>query len=210
MINLHELYFVLYSVVWNVFLALIPVVLAYVINWGAGRLNFSRTVLVLLGMAWLVFLPNTCYLLTEWRHYLTMMDGQNLYLRSRGNPAITLMLMAYTGFFMLYSGVGLVTFALAIRPLARLARQKGVNLAIIGTPLFILLSVGVYLGLVLRYNSWDLLTRPTDIWVSVIELTARPLLSLFILGFAMVLWAAYAAVDIWIDGYKFRKPSPSR
>ena len=210
MINLHELYFVLYSVVWNVFLALIPVVLAYVINWGAGRLNFSRTVLVLLGMAWLVFLPNTCYLLTEWRHYLTMMDGQNLYLRSRGNPAITLMLMAYTGFFMLYSGVGLVTFALAIRPLARLARQKGVNLAIIGTPLFILLSVGVYLGLVLRYNSWDLLTRPTDIWVSVIELTARPLLSLFILGFAMVLWAAYAAVDIWIDGYKFRKPSPSQ
>ena len=65
-------------IIWNVFLAAIPVVAGYALSLGASRFTIKRRIipwLVWLPLlaVWFAFLPNTCYLLTEWRHFL--MDG---------------------------------------------------------------------------------------------------------------------------------------
>lgn len=156
------------------------------------------------GVAWLLFLPNTCYLLTEWRHYLYTLGKTDLYLRSQQNSAATLLLMVYTAFYFIYSAVGMLAFALAIRPVERLARHLGMISWVWGLPLFGMTSIGVYLGLVLRFNTWDFLTMPDSIWDATTQIAHRPMLAGFVLLFALFLWFAYVAIDIWVDGFKAR------
>jgi uncharacterized membrane protein len=194
-------------VIGNTFLAFIPVVLAQLISWMAGLSRKGPLVyvpLVVAAAAWLVFLPNTCYLLTEWRHFLATLDASDLYLRARMDSAMTLRLMTYTAFYFCYSGVGMLAFTLAIRPIARLTKRYGFNKWVFGIALFVLLSAGVYLGLVLRYNSWDLIARPRKVWASVAGLLSRPKLSAFVIGFGGFLALAYMVIDIWIDGFMGR------
>jgi uncharacterized membrane protein len=193
----------------NLSLALTPVVLAHLIYALLGPV-YSRTgtaskVLGLaLGVVWLFFLPNTCYLLTEWRHFLDTLEFLRLPYRWQTDSGATVDLMMHTLFYMCYSAFGLLTFALAVRPIARLFRDGGADLWVWGFPLFILNSLGVYLGLVLRYNSWEMLTHPSEIWASVASISSRPVLLSFIIAFAGFLWLAYVIMDIWVDGFVAR------
>lgn len=192
---------------WNLYLAGIPVVLAQlIVMLGTLRKKtvLGWTMITVLGIVWLVFLPNTCYLLTEWRHFLIDLDAGNLYLRSRLNTELTLYLMIYTAFYSCYSGIGMIAFTLAIRPLAKLINRSGFNTWVLGIPLFIMLSIGVYLGLVLRYNSWDMMNRPSEVISSITAITNRPLLAGMVIGFAAFLWLSYFALDVWIDGFLSR------
>jgi len=197
----------LYWFVVNNILAFAPVALAYAVQALAARwqhrpaLKLAAAALLLV---WLVFLPNSCYLLTEWRHYLRNVDASNLYLRSRLDSDATLSLMILTAFFACYSVIGILAFTLAIRPIARLVRGEGATPWAWGLPLFLLASVGVYLGLILRYNTWDLLTRPEQVWASVSQLALRPRLSALIVAFAAFLWLVYLAIDVWLDGLAAR------
>jgi uncharacterized membrane protein len=190
-------------VTWNTFLAFIPVTLGWSIYWlrkGAPGRWGPTALAVLLTLAWLAFLPNTCYLLTEWRHYLSSLYRGNLYFQAQLNISATLLLMIYTMFYFCYSGIGMIAFALAIRPMARLVQSEGGTTWVWGLLLFILVAVGVYLGLVLRFNSWDLLSRPQLVWAAILSLAARPVLGAFIVAFAGFLWVAYFVIDIWVDG----------
>lgn len=195
---------------WNLFLAVIPVALASAVV----RLHEARWPRVIrwpaVGialLAWLVFLPNTCYLLTEWRHFLVDLDSSNLYLRARADSQAALLMMLWVVFYFCYSAFGMLAFTLAIRPIARLARQHGLPIPMLAVLLFGLLSLGVYLGLVLRFNSWDLVTRPTSVFASVAALRSRPLLTAFLVTFGVFLWLAYGALDIWVEGFKARRKS---
>ena len=202
-----EHWHLLLRVLWNTFLALVPVLLAQVIPRMALASRRNKAVVVPIVIAtivWLVFLPNTCYLLTEWRHFLHRLDMSDMFLRSQSDTGVTLLLMVYTVFFFCYSAMGMVAFALAIRPIARLARDRGANLWAWGALLFGMVSVGVYLGLVLRLNSWDLAVRPANVWAAVAGITSHPVLCCFLVFFAGVLWLAYAAIDIWLDGLASR------
>lgn len=191
----------------NSSLAIIPVALAYAMLW-VYKLRIRRIIrnpiLLVLGLAWLAFLPNTAYLLTQWRHYLFSVDQQNLVLQSTFNKTAFINLMAISMFYIAYSGFGVLTFALSIRPVERIARSAGATTWFWALPFFIALSLGVYLGLILRFNSWDLVQRPADVWARIAELGGRPLLGLFIIGFGVFLWALYESVDIWVDGLSER------
>src|SRR4051812_24569935 len=65
----------LLSTLWNLALAAIPVPAAYAFASRVRTAKASRSRLpvasaAVLGLVWLVFLPNSCYLMTEWRHFL--------------------------------------------------------------------------------------------------------------------------------------------
>ncbi|MHB1000182.1 MAG: DUF1361 domain-containing protein [Armatimonadota bacterium] len=189
---------------WNTFLAIIPIVFAYLIDITYRSITKSRikTVsLVTLGILWMLFLPNTCYLLTEWRHFLIEIGERNLHVQWQESSRSALSLMIRTLFYLCYSGIGVLTFAAAIRPIVRILKQTEIKLWLIGIPFFILLSLGVYLGLILRFNSWDLFSRPNEIWWSITRLLYRPTLSGLILLFGGFLWLSYIIMDIWIDGF---------
>lgn len=193
---------VLKWVLWNGMLAVIPVVLAYAIGSVAGA-RLPKAVrwglVTVLAPVWFFFLPNTCYLLTEWRHYMFEVDAQNMYLQTQMDPGKFIPLFGMSVFYACYSGFGMITFALAVRPIERAAARVGLPIYLWALPFFVAVSLGVYLGLVLRFNTWDLLTRVGHIWAASVDAFSRPMLCMFILAFGAFLWIAYEALDLWID-----------
>jgi uncharacterized membrane protein len=133
---------------WNLFLAWIPLGLALLCRWAAfsGR---RRTSLALSAL-WLLFFPNAPYLLSDFVHlgHRTPVplwwDG--------------LMLAAFAG-----TGLGLGLLSL---DLIRSAWQElaGRTLSWLGVLTALALSsVGVFLGRVFRFNSWDAFIHPLRI-----------------------------------------------
>ena len=201
------------NVFWNLFLAVVPVILAFVIARGArrDRQNTRHVRWALwgpLGLLWLVFLPNSCYLLTEWRHYLDTVTHSTLVAQAENGGDGRLDFFVVTGFYLVYSGAGLLAFFLAVWPLDRLTRVRLGWLGAVLRPLiFPLCALGVYLGLMQgRFNSWDLVNGSR--FAALLSTSAlvfhRPLLTGLILLFGAVLWLFYAAFDIWMDGIAWR------
>lgn len=195
------------NVLWNGMLAVIPVALAQIVFWLSnmrGSKPIRNILITLLSLVWLAFLPNTCYLLTEWRHFLFWVDVRDPFVSPRLGGPLLEKIVAMSVFYLLYSGFGMLTFALAIRPMKYLACRRGAAVRFWAVPFFIALSIGVYLGLVLRFNTWDLISRPRLVWSALVDLGSRARLLTFIFAFGLFLWAAYEAMDIWIDGLRDR------
>src|SRR5262245_2976541 len=105
---------------WNIFLAAIPVVAAYLLAMGAERWTVRRKLVpwpvwLPLALIWFAFLPNTCYLLTEWRHFLFDPHFTDLRDAAASNRALMLRVAKQGLFFLVYSGIGVLCFALSIR-----------------------------------------------------------------------------------------------
>ncbi len=187
---------------WDVFLAFLPVAFAYAAVWchnESKREKLMQFPFAVSVMLWLAFLPNSCYLLTEWRHFLYSLDSSNMFLRAEADSRWVIVLTFYAAIYFVFSGVGMIAFTLAIRPIARIARIYVPNTWIATVPLFLMLSVGVYLGLVLRYNSWELVSRPGAVWADIVNVGSSPMLVAMILAFGAFLFLAHVAMDIWID-----------
>jgi uncharacterized membrane protein len=187
---------------WNLLLAVIPVVLAYVfVGATRGRWCATRLAMVLaLAAAWLAFLPNTCYLLTEWRHLLFSPRWTSLRETGGWDREAMFRVALLALYFAAYSGAGVLTFVLAVRPVEQWLRNRGGPWLLYAPPGFFLVSLGVYLGLIVRLNSWDLLLQPGRVFGSAVTALMHPLLAATIVAFGAILWALYEAVDLWLDG----------
>jgi uncharacterized membrane protein len=134
---------------WNLTLALVPLVI------GAFLFRRRRTSpLWWLGLAaFLAFLPNAPYVLSDVIHLADDVRA------TRSDAVVIGILLQYAAFFL----AGLLAYVIALGELTRwLAargwdrlRTAGVELAVHAA-----CAVGVYLGRVPRFNSWDLVTRP--------------------------------------------------
>jgi len=208
------------SILWivgNLTLALIPVALAFAIARGLGRdLAALRRIrwglwLPLLAV-WLLFLPNTCYLLTEWRHFLCDIHDRDVYYPVYGlgqyPPAATFGLLGLALFYFAYTGAGLAAFFLALWPLHRLARQHwGRAAGPARATVCLLCALGVSLGLVSRFNSWDIVhpARASAILSTALRTLASPLLLASVCIFAAVLWLLYALFEVGLAGLAARR-----
>ena len=202
------------NVAWNLLLAVIPVALAFAIARGArrdmradGRIRWGLW--LPLGLVWLLFLPNSCYLLTEWRHFLDTLTQSPLFALSRQSREGRADFFVVVIFYLLYSGAGLLAFFLAVWPLDRLTRRRlGWAGAALRPLIFPLCALGVYLGLTPagRFNSWDLLHphRLTGLLATAGTALSRPFLLGLVLSFGAILWLFYAAFDVWMDGMAWR------
>jgi uncharacterized membrane protein len=131
------------GMVWNLFLAWIPLVLALLLL-AAYRRGRSRLELVAIGAAWLVFLPNAPYMLTDFVH---------LGYYHRLYDSIAIGSFAFTGL-----ALGFASLLVVQLVVTRVAGALGGWM--VATCALFLSSVGVYLGRVQRLNSWDVLSRP--------------------------------------------------
>lgn len=192
---------------WNIFLAVVPVALAYIIAALGRHTGLRRGAWVWLApllVLWFIFLPNSCYLFTEPVHLLAAVEESSLWPRARHDADAALRLGLWTAISLCYVSIGAVSFALAIRPVRALAEQAGLSATRWAAPFFLLMAVGVYLGRIVRYNSWDLLTRPMAVLETVASLAHRPVLLTGIALFGLFLWLAYLVADIWLDGAALR------
>jgi len=163
---------------WNLGLALVPLLLAYVIAWAAGR-RWAWPALPFLAALWIVFLPNAPYLVTDLVHLRELVNVPN---------AITLSLLAFTGLLIGIKSVQLVHRSVE-RYFGPVAGARAVQ------AVAMLIAVGVYLGRVLRWNSWTLVLHPHELARVVLASPSQPgragLALVASLAFAVAFYVAY-------------------
>jgi uncharacterized membrane protein len=181
--------------VWNLFLAWIPFVLAVVVydRWRRRGASFT---LFALGALWLLFFPNAPYIVTDFVHL------------ERGGAvpywydAVTIAAFAWMGVLLGFASLFLMQTV--VRQWHGAVAGWAFALVAIG-----LGSLGIYLGRFLRLNSWDALEHPSVI-PRILHAVARDpfayqeaiavtMLFTLALSFAYFLLYSFAAVSLELD-----------
>jgi uncharacterized membrane protein len=163
--------------VWNLSLAWIPFVFAILLVAAYARRR-SLAELLVLGGAWLVFLPNAPYVLTDFIHLGTT---------HRLFDSLVFASFAFTALALGF--VSLLLVQLVVTRAAGAASGWLVALSAI-----FLSSVGIYLGRVQRLNSWDVLQRPHLVASIARSRLEEPVVIAFVLGIAGCMTLGYLAL----------------
>lgn len=150
------------SLVWNLFLAWIPFVTAYLAYASSWKKTMLYLVLPFTAFLWLLFFPNAPYILTDLQHLAKESTDTPLWY-----DVIMIIWFAWTGLLL-----GIVSLYLMHDIVQRtFGRVTGWAFVFIASGLS---SFGVYLGRFVRFNSWDLLNDPKEIVVTILGLAIDP------------------------------------
>lgn len=188
--------------IWNLFLAWLP----FFFSMAAFELDKRRIgglLLLPLGVAWLLFFPNSPYIMTDLVH-LTIRKSKYIVdgaIQSRyWYDLVTLLLFTWsgwlTGFFSLYQFQSVI-----YRKSSLLLSWVFVLVACI------LGGYGVLLGRVYRLNSWDVLTDRHQLYQLVLDSLNRQSV-FFTLFIAFVLLVIYATMYFLLNGLSTRERGP--
>ena len=145
---------------WNLFLAYVP----YFISEWLGkhpRILASRLKLLALVFIWIVFMPNSFYILTDLFHLNNMSKGDSWY-------DLTLIFS--------FAWNGILFGILSINKMETLLKNsKGKFTAgFIICVVMLLNAFGVYVGRFLRFNSWDIFTNPFSLVPELLDIVCNP------------------------------------
>jgi len=189
------------GLIWNLFLAWIPLFIALGM-WALVHRGYRSTFLLIGPFSvWFAFFPNAPYLVTDIIHL-------------HPHYRIPLWYDATMLFSFAWNGLcaGLVSLWI-IQNLAILQFGKWFSWLLV----MVVVSAsgfGVYLGRFLRWNSWDVITNPQlllmDIVDRIINPLAHPRTYIFTLLFATLLFLAYATMTTLINAKWQHSFSPER
>ena len=144
--------------VWNLFLATIPYIISTYLKTKTSINKFAM--LFWLG-TWLLFLPNAPYLVTDLIHLRLSRLSIIWY------DCIMITTFAISGLLLFYFSI--LDIQTVLKPYLSLKKLKIFSFCIL-----FLSSFGVYLGRVLRYNSWELLERPQKLFTDIFNIITQP------------------------------------
>src|SRR5215217_5861728 len=150
------------GLIWNLFLAWIPFMLAYFAHAVSWRRATLYLVIPMIAFLWLIFFPNAPYMLT---------DLQDLARRATDAPlwydVIIVVWSSWTG--MLLGVISLYLMQdIIIRSFGRAAGWIFVFV------ISALSSFGIYIGRFVRLNSWDILQNPAETAQRILGLVIDP------------------------------------
>ncbi len=149
------------NLVWNLFLAWIPCVVALAL-YDSARRGASSTTLLALGGIWLVFLPNAPYIATDVIWLGDLQSGTYWHDPILVAAAAGLgLVLGFLSLYLVHTVVG-----------ERVGRVAGWTVAMAA---LVLSGLGVYLGRYERWNSWEVLTEPGKIFGGLASGLADPL-----------------------------------
>lgn len=168
---------------WNLFLAWLPAAAALgAYNLRARRGLGARAAFLACGVVWLGFWPNAPYLVTDLIHLRPAAEAPDWY------DLMMYVTFAWTGFFL--GLVSLYVMQMAVSRAYGAASGWAVSVGVLALGGF-----GIYLGRFLRWNSWDVLTRPgallADIADRILHRLADPRATVFSLLASLWLGAMY-------------------
>lgn len=152
----------LVTVVWNIFLVLLPLIFymglkSYWFRTGLMKFNQKMAAAVIF-IFWLLFFPNTAYIITDIRHLLNYcpIDSPNNVCSANAWMIIV---------FFVYSVFGWVSFYYILKLMSDLANKIFSKLRpdFFAALIIPIASLGVLLGLLNRFNSWDAFLCP--VWL---------------------------------------------
>lgn len=148
--------------IWNLFLAWIPMVLTYALLAHTRHKPWSSWTGIGLTLAWLIFLPNSFYMVSDYIHLEDMARVSVLY------DALTFTCFILNGLLLGFASLYMVQSMLRTR-INRLQNE------LFAAIMLLLSSFAIYLGRDLRWNSWDVLLNPAGILFDVSERVIDPL-----------------------------------
>ena len=179
------------ALVWNLFLAWIPFVLALAVYDGFRR-DGSRTLLLAGGALWLLFFPNAPYIVTDLKHLRTWEGAPIWY------DVVMASAAAWAGL-----ALGFVSLYLMQTIVRRLV--GAVNAWLFVLAVLALSSFGIYLGRFQRWNSWSVFTNPGrfahNVWPHLAQPHEHPKTVAVTVLFTVFLAATYLVF------YSFARPS---
>lgn len=167
---------------WNLFLAWIPLLLAVRLVSVLQRKLWSSWEALATSVLWLIFLPNSFYMISDFIHLQDVRRVDVLY------DTIMFTAFIYTGVALGFSSLYLIHLQLKRRLSTRVAA------AWVAVTLLIC-SSAIYVGRDLRWNSWDVVTNPGgllfDISDRLLHPAAYPQMLLTIVSFFVLLMSMY-------------------
>ncbi|MDI9310289.1 MAG: DUF1361 domain-containing protein [Limnohabitans sp.] len=168
--------------VWNLFLAIVPYTALLQIKKNACFWTFKT---LLVTFVWLSFLPNSFYIITDLVH-LTKSDKSIIWLDI---PMICLF--------------SLIGFILGLESILRFEEILLKNMSsILRKTLIVCISFlcgfGIYIGRILRFNSWDIVQQPANLIRNIITEVFTSSGILFSIHFGLFIYLIYVS-------YKFFK-----
>jgi len=165
--------------VWNLFLAWIPLALALPIRFDRWRGRRGIAVAAALAFLWLLFFPNAPYLLTEFQHLHPQhaVGARPIRLLSSVSPVRGVPLWYDVLLLLLFAWNGLLLGFVSLRIVQRaVSRRAGAAWGWVTVVLVLGLSgFGVSIGRFERWNSWDLFSRPAALLADVAGRLFNPL-----------------------------------
>jgi uncharacterized membrane protein len=165
--------FLYQNLIWNLFLAWVPYIASFTAAFLDNYLERHWWLLLAPGLAWIIFFPNAPYLVTDFLHLsdhpkvpiwydiamLATFAWTGCFLAVTSLRSMHILVEKYTGWFMgwLFAGISLS-----------------------------LGGLGIFLGRVSRWNSWDLFLQPKEIFYDLAFRIINPFNNLNFFAFTMI------------------------
>jgi len=146
---------------WNIFLAMLPLVFALRLAYVLRHKRWSAWTSIGWSLLWLLFLPNSFYMISDYIHLKEVSRADVLY------NAVMFTSFIYLGVLVGFCSLYLVHIQLRRR------LQAGWAALWIAATLFIC-SCAIYIGRDLRWNSWDVLFNPFGLLFDISDRLLRP------------------------------------
>ena len=186
--------FAFHYLMWNLFLAWVPLLLALWLERLLRRKLWSSWQAVLLTLLWLSFLPNSFYIITDFIHLQDAVRVDPLY------DVVLFSSVVLNGFML-----GLISLYLVHGQLRWRMRNR--NSTIVVALVILAVSFAIYIGRDLRWNTWDVVFNPASLLFDVSDRLLHPLThpEMFssTLSFFVLICSIYGAA--WYAGRALRQ-----
>ena len=183
---------------WNLFLAWIPLITAY-IAWvlSLGR-KWLYLVIPLIAFVWIIFLPNAPYIITDFKHLTDPRAAVPIWF-----DVMMLMWFSWTGMLL-----GVVSLYL-MQDIVHREFGRWISWIMV-LAVSALSGLGVYIGRFIRWNSWDIFTDPTGILTQFVVGAQDP--SLRSIGFIVIFagFFLFVYVTLYAFGHLLLEPAASK
>lgn len=183
----HQWLFVSFN--WNLFLAFVPYFISRWLTrnpaWTENKVKFLAAFI-----CWLLFIPNSFYIITDLFHL---------------EERYAIPLWFDLALILSFAWNGILLGILSVRQMEKILETKFFlkNEWFFVFPIMLLNAFGIYLGRVLRYNSWDVISNPFHLVHDVVYLLAHPIRNRF--DWSMILCYAVFMMLIYITIKKLGK-----
>ena len=159
---------------WNLFLALIP---WWISNYLKQNKSLQLKHVPLLGI-WLLFIPNSPYILTDLFH-----------LRPRPHLPLWFDLVLVLSFAL----IGMIVFLKSLKDMLSILKAyiSPMLFTLVTPVIFWLISFGLYLGRYLRFNSWNVVNHPFQLVRQSFDILFEKDTIGFTLIFSVFMWFLY-------------------
>jgi uncharacterized membrane protein len=181
--------------VWNLFLAWIPFIAALLFA-EVRATTRNRWQSVALLFCWLIFFPNAPYILTDLFHFHQKPVVPLWY------DLVLILSFAWNGLLLGFASL------FEIQKHLRMRFREPVVDAFVALML-IMCSFGIYLGRYPRFNSWDILSNPLELFGSIVHMLLHPFDNTRMVGvtffFSLFLIASFWTLKAMVHNLKHEK-----